>query len=78
MTRCQPLKSTRPRRGLTSPCPTWTPWVRMKLTSFRLKDKVRPLDLPDIALIDESWCGRFHPEIGARLAELIDERHREA
>ena len=46
--------------------------VRMKLTSFRLKDKVHLLDLLDVGLIDESWCDRFPPELGARLRELIE------
>ena len=49
----------------------------MKLTSFRLKDKVHLLDLLDVGLIDESWCGHVPAEIAARLKELIDERQRE-
>ena len=59
------------------PVPTLDALVRMKLTSFRLKDKVHLLDLLDVGLIDESWSGRLPPEIAARLQELIDERHRE-
>ncbi len=51
--------------------------VRMKLTSFRLKDKVHLLDLLDVELIDESWCERFPPELGARLRDLMDSRDRE-
>lgn len=51
--------------------------VRMKLTSFRLKDKVHLLDLLEVRLIDESWCDRFPPELGARLRELIESRDRE-
>ncbi len=50
----------------------------MKLTSFRLKDKVHLLDLLEVGLIDESWCGRFPSELGARLRELIASRDREA
>jgi hypothetical protein len=46
--------------------------VRMKLTSFRLKDKVHLLDLLDVGLIDESWRDRFTPELGGRLRELIE------
>ena len=44
--------------------------VRMKLTSFRLKDKVHLLDLLDVGLIDETWCDRFPPALGktARIA----------
>ena len=52
--------------------------VRMKLTSFRLKDKVHLLDLLEVGLIDESWCAGLPPELGARLRELIDSRDREA
>lgn len=51
--------------------------VRMKLTSFRLKDKVHLLDLLEVGLIDESWCHRFPPELGARLQELMESRDRE-
>ena len=64
--------------GPDFPVPTLDALVRMKLTSFRIKDKVHLLDLLDVSLIDESWCGRFPPEIAARLAELIEERRREA
>ena len=51
--------------------------VRMKLTSFRLKDKVHLLDLLGVGLIDEKWCDRFPPELGARLRELIESSDRE-
>ena len=51
--------------------------VRMKLTSFRLKDKVHLLDLLGVELIDAGWCSRFPPELGARLRELIDSSDRE-
>jgi len=46
--------------------------VRMKLTSFRLQDKVHLLDLLDVGLIDQSWCNRFPSELGDRLRELMD------
>lgn len=49
----------------------------MKLTSFRLKDKVDLLDLLDVGLVDESWCDRFPPELGARLRELVECMERE-
>lgn len=52
--------------------------VRMKLTSFRLKDRVHVLDLLEVGLIDDSWCDRLPTELGARLRELIDLRDREA
>ncbi len=57
--------------------PTLDALARMTLTSFRLKDKVHLLDLLDVGLIDENWCGRLPPEIASRLQELIDERLRE-
>ena len=52
--------------------------VRMKLTSFRLRDRVHLLDLLEVGLIDESWCDRLPPELGARLRELIESADREA
>jgi hypothetical protein len=64
--------------GPDFPVPTLDALVRMKLTSFRLKDKLHLIDLLDVGLIDESWCGRFPPEIGARLGEIVEERKREA
>jgi len=52
--------------------------VRMKLTSFRLRDQVHLLDLLEVGLIDESWCDRFPAELALRLRELIASRDREA
>lgn len=46
--------------------------VRMKLTSFRDKDRTHLRDMLEIGLIDAGWCGRFVPELAARLQELID------
>ncbi|MEI7687042.1 MAG: hypothetical protein WCL32_18650, partial [Planctomycetota bacterium] len=46
--------------------------VRMKLTSFRLKDRVHLLDMIAVALIDSSWVARLPPDLGARLQELLD------
>lgn len=54
------------------------PLVRMKLTSFRLKDQVHLLDLLEVGLIDASWCDRFPAELSARLRELIATHEREA
>jgi hypothetical protein len=51
--------------------------VRMKLTSFRLRDRIHLLDLLGVGLIDEQWCDRFPPELGARLRELIESSDRE-
>ena len=59
--------------------PTLDALVRMKLTSFRLKDKVHLLDLLDVVgLIDQGWVGRLSPELAARLRQLIEEHAREA
>lgn len=51
--------------------------VRMKLTSFRLQERVRLLDLLDVGLIDKAWCDRLPPELGARLAEVLETQDRE-
>jgi hypothetical protein len=51
--------------------------VRMKLTSFRLKDQVHLLDLLEVGLIDDSWCEQFPPQLGDRLRDLIDSQDRE-
>jgi hypothetical protein len=48
------------------------PLVRMKLTSFRLKDQVHIQDLIGVGLIDASWPARFPPPLDARLQKLID------
>lgn len=54
------------------------PLVRMKLTSFRLKNQVHLLDLLEVGLIDARWCDRFPDELAARLRELIATHEREA
>jgi hypothetical protein len=46
--------------------------VQMKLTSFRLKDRVHLLDLIGVGLVDASWPARFAPELAARLQQLLD------
>ena len=46
--------------------------VRMKLTSFRIKDQVHLLDLIGIGIIDSSWVSRVPPEFAPRLRQLID------
>ena len=46
--------------------------VRMKLTSFRDKDRVHLRDMLDVGLIDASWLERFSPQLRARLQELLD------
>jgi len=46
--------------------------VRMKLTSFRDKDRTHIRDLLGVGLIDASWVNRFPPELGARLQQIVD------
>ena len=46
--------------------------VRMKLTSFRDKDRTHLRDLLEVGLIDAAWRQRFPPELAARLQELVD------
>lgn len=46
--------------------------VTMKLTSFRLKDRVHLLDMIGVGLLDQSWVTKFSPELGDRLQELLD------
>ena len=48
------------------------PLVRMKLTSFRRKDQVHLLDMLEVGLIGADWTNRLHPELAARLQQLID------
>ena len=46
--------------------------VRMKLTSFRDKDRTHLRDMLEVGLIGVSWCARLPPELAARLQELVD------
>ncbi len=46
--------------------------VRMKLTAYRRKDQMHLLDMIDVELVDESWCGRLPPALAVRLKELLD------
>ncbi len=46
--------------------------VAMKLTSFRLKDRVHLLDMIDVGLIDASWLNRLPEPLSARLKGLLD------
>ncbi|MCI0332077.1 MAG: hypothetical protein L0228_02480 [Planctomycetes bacterium] len=48
------------------------PLVRMKLTSYRLKDRVHLLDMISVGLIDNSWPSRFPSELATRLQTLLD------
>ncbi len=49
-----------------------TPLVRMKLTSFRDKDRVHLRDLIDVGLVDETWASRLPPVLAMRLRELLE------
>lgn len=46
--------------------------VRMKLTSFRLKDRVHLLDMTSVGLVDATWLDRLPPVLRSRLQELLD------
>ena len=46
--------------------------VRMKLTSWRLKDRVHLLDMIQVGLIDATWPVRLPPPLGERLQSLLD------
>lgn len=46
--------------------------VRMKLTSYRDKDRTHLRDMLEIGLIDQTWTARFSPALGNRLQQLID------
>ena len=46
--------------------------VRMKLTSFRDKDRVHLRDLLEVGLIDASWCGQLPPQLADRLRIILD------
>lgn len=47
--------------------------VRMKLTSFRDKDRMHLRDLASVGLVDESWPGRFSDILGERLRLILDD-----
>lgn len=46
--------------------------VRMKLTSFRDKDRTHLRDMFDVGLLDGSWSTRLPSELAERLQQLID------
>lgn len=45
--------------------------ITMKLTAFRLKDRVHLLDMIDVGLIDASTVARLPPVLQPRLAQLL-------
>ena len=48
------------------------PLVRMKLTSYRDKDRTHLRDLISVGLVDASWPRRFPQELADRLQQLLD------
>jgi hypothetical protein len=46
--------------------------VRMKLNSYRLKDRVHLLDLISVGLINESWIEKYPTPLADRLRSLIE------
>lgn len=47
--------------------------VRMKLTSFRDKDRVHLRDMIAVGLIDDAWLDRLPVSLQARLEELLND-----
>jgi hypothetical protein len=45
--------------------------VRVKLVSYRLKDRVHLQDMIRVGLIDSTWPDRFPPELAERLREVL-------
>lgn len=46
--------------------------VRMKLTAWRLKDRVHLIDMIQVGLLDATWPARLPPPLAERLQELLD------
>ena len=46
--------------------------VRMKLTSYRDKDRTHLRDMIDVGLIDESWPAKLPTGLAVRLQALLD------
>jgi hypothetical protein len=47
--------------------------VRMKLISFRDKDRMHLRDLASVGLVDEGWPGKFPPALAERLQLILDD-----
>ncbi len=47
--------------------------VRMKLTSFRDKDRMHLRDLASVGLVDATWPGQFPQVLGERLQRILDD-----
>lgn len=46
--------------------------VRMKLNSFRLKDRVHLIDMIQVGIIDHSWLFKFPEPLAERLRSLLE------
>ena len=46
--------------------------VRMKLTSFRDKDRTQLRDLLEVGLLDAAWLAKLPPSLRPRLQQLLD------
>jgi len=46
--------------------------VRMKLNSFRLKDRVHLLDMIEVGIVDDAWITKFPKPLSDRLQSLMD------
>ncbi|HEY2155393.1 MAG TPA: hypothetical protein VGH33_07170 [Isosphaeraceae bacterium] len=46
--------------------------VRTLLADYRDVDRTHLRDLIDVGLIDESWCGRYPPELAQRLRGILE------
>lgn len=46
--------------------------VKMKLTSYRDKDRTHLRDLIDVGLVDQAWTSRLPEKLAARLQQLLD------
>ena len=53
--------------------PTLETLVRMKLNSFRDKDRVHLRDMISLGLVDESWLTRYQDRLQDRLRFLLDD-----
>ena len=47
--------------------------VRMKLTSYRDKDRTHLRDMIDVGLLDATWPAKYPGELGKRLQALLDD-----
>lgn len=59
--------------GLTFQVLTLAALVRMKLTSYRDKDRTHVRDMIDVGLVDDTWPARLPAELGERLQRILDD-----